>query len=320
MKMIRWLYVLLLALVPGYASAQTYPDRPITYVVPFQAGSSLDLVARIVAERLSAALGQPVVVDNRAGAGGNVGANLVAKAKPDGYTFLHTINSLAAGPGLTPDLPFDPVKDLAPVVGVAAQPFILVVNPSSPYKTVQDLIAAAKARPEKVSYGSSGVGSLDHLAAELFNSMAGTKMLHVPFRGGPAVLLDITGGRLDAAFTGIGGGAPQVLAGTLRALAVTSTKRNDLLPNVPTLAETIPGFEVVNASAIYAPANTPPAIIERINTEVNKILNAPDTREKLTKMGLSPTGGSAKELGDITKHDVATWTELIKKAGITAQQ
>lgn len=323
--MLRYLAVIGGLLAAGAASeyisdsamAQEYPDRPITYVVPFPTGSSLDVVARLIAQNLSNSLGQPVVVENKPGAGGNVGTDFVVRSTPDGYTLLHTINSLAAAPALYSNLSFDPVEDLDPVVAVAAQPFMLVVNPTSPWKTVQELIDAAKADPGKLTFGSSGTGSLDHLAGELFNSTAGTEMLHVPYQGGAAVRTDIMAGRIDMAFTGMGAGLPLVEGGQLRALAVTSKDRSKALPDVPTLSETgLAGFEVVNSSAIYAPAGTPEPIIGKLNSEIVAILEMPDVRERLKGLGVEPIGGTPEELGAVLKGDVAKWKAVVEAAGI----
>jgi tripartite-type tricarboxylate transporter receptor subunit TctC len=312
----------------GAASSQTakpdsiedaYPVRPIKVVIPFLAGSSIDVAGRIVAQKLGELLGQPVVVENRAGAAGNLGAAAVAQAAPDGYTLLHTINSLAASPALYPNLGFDPVRDLTPIVGITAYPFILVVNPSSPMKTVRDLVALAKQSPGKLSFGSAGMGSPDHLTQELMNAAAGIKMLHVPFKGGSAVLPEIMAGRIDMTFTGLAGGLPHIRAGKLRALAVSTSTRTRTLPDVPTLAESgFRDFDIPSSSTIYAPAKTPRSIIDKLNREVVKVLATPDVRARFDALGVDPDriGGTPERLGAALKAEAAQWKKLIEEAGI----
>lgn len=323
MKTMMRLFILLLTGVGvlGQAQAQApgrgYPEKPVKVVVPFSAGSSLDVVARLVAQKLAESFGQPVVIENQAGAGGNLGTGFVAKSEPDGYTLLHTINStVAVNPALYPKLSFDPTQDLVPVVGVASQPLVLVVNPSFPAKTLQEFIAQAKSQPGKLFFGSAGAGAFDHLAGELLFSMAGLKLTHVPYKGSPAAQNDLMAGRLNVVYIGMAG-VPLITSGKLKPLAVSSSKRARVLPNVPTVAESgLPTYEVVNSNSIFAPARTPKAIIERLNGEVLRILALPDVRERFEKFGVEPVGGKPEELAARMKADAAQWKKLVAEAGI----
>lgn len=323
MKTTMRLFILLLtgAAAFGQAQAQSpgraYPDKPVKVVVPFSAGSSLDVVARLVAQKLAESLGQPVLVENQGGAGGNVGTGFVAKSEADGYTLLHTINStISVNPALYSKLAFDPTQDLVPVVGVASQPLVFVVHPSFPAKTLQEFIAQAKAQPGKLFFGSSGAGAFDHLAAELLFSMAGLKLTHVPYKGSPAAQADLMAGRLSALYIGMAS-VPLITSGKLKPLAVSSSRRARVLPDVPTVAESgLPTYEVVNSNSIFAPAKTPRPIIERLNGEVLKILALPDVRERFDKFGVEAVGGKPDELAARIRAEAAQWKRIVAEAGI----
>jgi len=268
--------VVLAALSP-VAAAQNYPTKPIRLVVPFPAGGTTDILARAAAQKLSEALGQQVVVDNRPGAGGNIGADIVAKSAPDGYTLLMgTVGTHAINPSLYTKMPYDHFKDFVPVVLVAGVPNVLVVTPSLPVNSVQDLIKLAKEKPGQINFASSGSGTSIHLSGELFKTMTGVEMTHVPYKGSSPALTDLMGGQVQLMFDNLPSALPQIKGGKLRAIAVTSTKRAPALPDIPTMAESgLPGFEASSWFGVLAPAGTPPAVVTRINTEINKWLQSP---------------------------------------------
>jgi tripartite-type tricarboxylate transporter receptor subunit TctC len=307
---------------PAVAAEQTtrYPTRPIRLIVPLPPAGSTDIVARIVAQKLSEALGQPVIVDNRAGAGTTIGNALVARAAPDGYTLLLGSTSLATTVPLY-RLTYDPVKDLSPVGPIGQSLFVLAVHPSVPVYSMQELVALAKSKPGQVSYASAGLGTITHLTVELFISHVKIDMLHVPFKGGAPALAAFLGGQVHAIFNPIAEILPQVRAGgKVRTLAVTSPKRVPELPDVPTLAESgLPGFSVTPRSAIYAPAGTPRATVDQLNAELNRMLQQADVRERLQNNGLVPIGSTPAELGEYLKFEIARWTKVVKEAGIKAE-
>ncbi|MGO4764957.1 Bug family tripartite tricarboxylate transporter substrate binding protein [Cupriavidus sp. 2KB_3] len=299
-------------------SADHYPSKPINYVVPFAAGGTTDLLGRLIGQRLSQVLGQSVVVENRAGAGGNIGSDYVAKAAPDGYTLLGgTISSHAINVSLYPKMPYDPIKNFQPVALIGTLPNVLVVNVNSPYKSVQDVLAAAKAKPGSINFGSSGNGTSQHLAAELFANMAGLKMTHVPYKGSSQAVQALLGNQVDIVFENSVAAMPMVQSGRFRALATTGAKRAAELPDVPTMAESgLPGYEIVSWQAIFAPAGTPMPIVNKLATEINKIIHQPDIKAKLAGMGVEPSGAGPAELGKFQKSEVAKWANLIKVANI----
>lgn len=299
-------------------SADHYPSKPINYVVPFAAGGTTDLLGRLIGQRLSQVLGQSVVVENRAGAGGNIGSDYVAKAAPDGYTLLGgTISSHAINVSLYPKMPYDPIKNFQPVALIGTLPNVLVVNVNSPYKSVQDVLAAAKAKPGSINFGSSGNGTSQHLAAELFANMAGLKMTHVPYKGSSQAVQALLGNQVDIVFENSVAAMPMVQSGKFRALATTGAKRAAELPDVPTMAESgLPGYEIVSWQAIFAPAGTPMPIVNKLATEINKIIHQPDIKAKLAGMGVEPSGAGPAELGKFQKSEVAKWANLIKVANI----
>jgi tripartite-type tricarboxylate transporter receptor subunit TctC len=308
-------------LIAGAACAQSdYPHRPIRIVVPVAAGGGTDYTARLIGQKLGEAWGQSVIIDNRPGAAGNLGVEIVAKAQPDGYTLVMPITSFPINPSLYSKLPFDTVKDFTPVVLAASAPLLLVVNPSVPAQSVKDLIALAKAKPGAMNYANSGSGTTAHLAGELFKRMAGVEIVNVPYKGGGPAVIDLIAGQVQIYFSTIPAALQQVKAGKLRALAVTSSKRVPELADMPTVAESgLPGFEVVGWFGLFAPAGTPQPVIGKLNGEINKILNAPESRERLSGHGLVPGGGTPRELGQFLQTEIAKWNQLIKETGIRAE-
>ena len=298
--------------------AQTYPSRPIRFIVPFAAGAGvLDIMARIVGQHLGTATGQQVVIDNRPGAGGNVGAEVAAKATPDGYTMLMGAVALVVSPYLYAKLPFDPLTDLVPVTQVNSAPLMLVVHPSLPVKSVAELIAYAKARPGQLNYGSGGVGATPFLATELFKSMAGIDVTHVPYRGGAPALADLVAGQLSFMIENVPGTLPLVRDGKLRALAITSRQRLALVPDLLTMEEAgVPGYEMIGWNGIFVPKATPPEIVTRLNAELVKVLRSADVSEQLAKLGAVPVGDSPEQFGAFVKAESARWGKIIKDLGI----
>ena len=312
-----WIGGLLLATFVGFTHAQAWPTKPIKYVVPFPPGGTTDILARTVSEKLTLALGQPVIVENKPGAGGGVGADFTAKAAPDGYTIMGgTISTHAINASLYDKLPYDPVKDFAPITLLARVPNMLVVNPAVPAKNVTELIALLKANPNKFTFASSGNGTSQHLSGELFKAMAGVDMQHIPYKGSPPALQDVVGGQVTMTFDNITTALPLAKAGRLRALAVTTATRSAAAPEVPTLAESgLPGFEVGSWQGVFAPAGTPPDIVKRLNTEIVKILKLADVREKLIGLGAEPVGNTSEEFALLVKSEVVKWADVVKKSG-----
>jgi tripartite-type tricarboxylate transporter receptor subunit TctC len=311
----------LLALLASASTAQAWPAKPIRLIVPFPPGGGTDFVARIVAEGLTKAIGANVIVDNRPGAGGNIGLDLVAKAAPDGYTlgFGQTSN-LAINPYLYPKMPFDPMKDLAPVANVASQPMVLVVTDKSPFKSVADIVAAAKKSPRSVRNGLAGNGTVGHLAGELFARRAGIKFTNVPYKGAAPALTDLMGGQTDLMFATPQSVVSLIKSGKVRALAVSSSQRITVLPNVPTIGESgYAGFEAVDWKALVAPAGTPPAVIKTLNAAVNQALGQPSTLAELLADGSAPMGGTPEQAAQKIKSEHARWGALIREAGITLE-
>jgi tripartite-type tricarboxylate transporter receptor subunit TctC len=312
-----WIAGLVLASLAAFAHAQAWPSKPIKYVVPFAPGGTTDILARTVGEKLALALGQPVVIENKPGAGGGVGAEFTAKAAPDGYTIMGgTISTHAINASLYDKLPYDPVKDFVAITLIARVPNMLVVNPSVPAGSVKELIALLKANPNKYTFASSGNGTSQHLSGELFKSMAGVEMQHIPYKGSPPALQDVVGGQVTMTFDNITTAWPLAKAGKLRALAVTTATRSAIAPEVPTLAESgLPGFEVGSWQGVFAPAGTPPAIVRRLNVEIVKILNLPDVKERLVGLGAEPVGNSSEEFSAMVKGEVVKWADVVKKSG-----
>ncbi len=302
---------------PAAAQAPAYPTKAIRLVVPFPPGGATDILARNVAQKLSETWGQSVVVDNRPGAGGNIGSELVAKAAPDGYTLeMGTVGTHAINASLYSKMPYDHVKDFAPIILVAGVPNVLVVNPSLPVNSVQELIAYAKANPGKLNFASSGPGTSIHLSGELFKVMAGVQMTHVPYKGSAPALQDLLGGQVQLMFDNLPPSLPQIKGGKLRALAVTSLTRAPALPDVPTIAESgLPGFEASSWFGILAPAGTPPAIIAKVNAEVAKWLASPEGKEKLVAIGANAAGGSPEDFARHIQVETAKWAKVVKESG-----
>ena len=308
---------LLLASACAVASAQQYPVKPVRIVNPFTPGGGVDAAARPIAQQLNEMWGQPVIIDNRPGAGTTVGTELVARATPDGYTLLLTNGSIGTIPGLYRNLSFDPLKALAPIVLPLTAPYVLAVHPSVKATSTQELIALAKASPGKMTYGSVGQGSLAHLTMELLKSQAKFDMLHVPYKGGAPSLAALMGGEIHAIFSAISSVVPLARSGKMRALAVSSAKRVELAPELPSIAEAgYPGFEAVSWYPIFAPAGTPGAVIQKVNADVNRILQKPDVRERYLKIGMVPYGGTLEALRDYFHADVKRWTRVIVDLGV----
>jgi tripartite-type tricarboxylate transporter receptor subunit TctC len=309
---------LLSACVYAQTAAQ-YPTKPIRIVVPQSAGASTDLTARLIAQKLNGVLGQSVIVDNRPGAGSIIGTDLVTKAAPDGYTLLVVASSITLNPTLHKDLPFDPVRDLAPITQLSSFPNMLVVYPAVPVKTVKDLIALAKSKPAALNYGSSGTATGTHLSAELFKYMTGVDMVHVPYKGGGPGIQALLGGQVQLYFATIVSVLPHVRGGKLRAVAVTTAMRSPAAPDVPTIAESgVPGYDHGPWNGFLAPAKTPRAIIVRLNEEVARIIHAPETKAVFTNEGAEPVGNKPEEFAAIIKNETAKWAKVIRAAGIKA--
>jgi tripartite-type tricarboxylate transporter receptor subunit TctC len=318
-------------LVPGFVAALAwtvaaplaaadYPDKAVRFVVGFTPGGPSDIVARLLGQKLAEAWGQPVIIDNRAGAGGNIAAELVAKSPGDGYTLLLGNNSiLATNAALYKKLSFDPVKDFAPVILVASQPNILVVHPSLPVKTVKELIVLAKAKPGQLNYASSGSGAAAHLSGELFKAMAQVDLVHVPYKGAAPALNDVLAGQDQLMFATSLSVMPHIQSGRLRALAVTTAKRMQALPQLPTVAEAgVPGFEATTWHGIVVASSTPPALVSRINADAVKVLQLPDVRERFAVLGAEIIGGTPDEFAGYIKKEIPKWTKVVKESGARA--
>ena len=311
------LIALALVMTAGAASAQTYPTKAVRLVVPFLAGGSTDIVGRTVAQKLSEMWGQQAFVDNRPGGGTTIGTEMVAKAAPDGYTLLVTPAPFTINPSLLTKLPYDALTDFAPITLINTTPLVMVVNPGVPAKNVKELIALAKAKPGKLNFGSSGTGGSNHLAGELFDAMAGVKMVHIPYKGNAGALTDIVGGHLDVVYNGITSAVALIRGNKLRALAVTSLQRSAALPDVPTLDESgLKGFEAVAWNGLTAPAKTPREIIMKINADVIKIVNSPELKERLKADGSDPVGNSPEQYAAFLRNEIAKWAKVIKFANV----
>jgi len=313
----RFWFLLSLAILSPALLAQTYPARPIRMVVPYPAGGTTDLLARGIAQKMGEALGQQVVVENRTGAGGNIGSDLVAKSKPDGYTLLMgTIASHAINPNLYRDLPYDAVKDFAPIALVATLPNLLVVNPTVPVKTVKELIALARARPGELAFASAGSGTTQHLSGEIFKKMAGVDMLHIPYKGNAPAVTDLVGGQVQVMFDNIPISLQQVRAGKLRALAVTGPRRSPVLPDIPTIAEAaLPGYSVTSWFALFAPAGTPQDIVALLNRETNKALADPALHRQLADQGIETGSGTPAQLAAHIQAEIQRWKKIVADSG-----
>ncbi|HEV7391527.1 MAG TPA: tripartite tricarboxylate transporter substrate binding protein, partial [Burkholderiales bacterium] len=294
---------------------------PIRFIVPFPPGGGNDTMARAFGQKMSEDFAQPVVIDNRPGAGGNIGAETAARALPDGYTvFLGGVGSHGINPNLQAKLPYDPIKDFAPISLIASAPLVIVVPPSLPIKTVSDLVQLAKARPGELNYASSGSGTIAHLSAELLNSMAKIKLEHVPYKGTGPALTDLLAGRVQVMFNSAVSILPQVRSGKLRALAMTAAKRSAAMPDLPTVAESgVPGYEAASWYGVLAPAGTPRPIMEKLNSEIVRIARTPEVRERLAADGADPVGSSPEEFAAYIKLELARWARVIDQARIPRQ-
>ena len=309
------------AIFAGSSLAQTvYPAKAIRYVVPFPAGGPLDIVARAIGQELNKSWGQPVVIDNRPGAGGNIGADLVAKAPADGYTILMgAVSTHAINVTLYNNLPYDPIRDFAPVTLITSVPNVLVVHPSVPANNVKELIALAKSRPGQLNFASGSTGSAGHLAGELFNSMAGVRMTHIPYKGAAPAVVDLMAGHVSLMFDNMSSALPNIKATRVRALAVTTLKRSPLLPQLPTISDAgLRGFDIATWFGIFAPAGAPPDIVARLNGEIVRILHTPEMKERLALLGAEPIGNKPDEFAAFIKAEIPKYAKVIRASGARA--
>ncbi len=312
-------FALALGVDASAASAPAYPSKPVRLLVGFSPGGGTDVAARIIARKLSEMWGQQVVVDNRAGAGGLLAFEMTARANPDGYTLLASSPSFAIQVSLAARLPYDPIRDFAPVTQASAAPYILVLHPGVEAKSVKELIALAKANPGKLDYASGGIGSAQHLATELFNLMAGISMVHVPFKGAVSIP-DVIAGRVQMVFSGVPQALSHVQAGRLRAVGVTTPRRSPVVPDVPTIAEAgVPGYDVTVWYGIFVTGGTPRPIVARLNADFVRAINAPEVRQQLTAMGLEPIGNSSEQFNKTVRSEIKQWGQVIQRAGIKQQ-
>jgi len=320
MRAALWVAIAFGCLVAQPAMGQAYPVRPIRLVIPYPPGGPTDFVGRIVGQKLSQYLGQQVVVDNRPGAGTIIGSELVARAAPDGYTVLFgTGGGTFLTPLMLPKVPYDPLRDFAPVTMLVQSPQVLVTHPSVAANTIGELIALAKAKPGALNFASVGTGTSPHLGGELFQSLTGTKIVHVPYKGTAPAMTDLISGQVQMMFTSMPTVLAHVKAGRLKLLGTGGTKRSAVIPDTPSISEIVSGFELITWYGIFAPAKTPDAIIRRLNTEIVKVLNDPESRDRLTAQGLEPAPMKPEELKRYTEQDTARWARLIKAAGIKSQ-
>jgi tripartite-type tricarboxylate transporter receptor subunit TctC len=307
--------LLLISCGPAWAAA--YPEKPVRIVVPYPPGGPTDILARVIGDKLSSAFRQPVVIDNRAGAGGVVGSDLVAKAPPDGYVVVWgTSGSHAINATLHPRLPYDPVKDFAPVTLVAKGTNILVVHPSLPVRSVKELTALARANPGRLNFASAGNGATSHLAGEMFRLHSGARIAHVPYKGATPAITAVMSGEAEMAILDVPGVLPYIRAGKLRALGVASMRRSPVLPEVPTLHESgMPGFDTSSWHAVYAPARTPRDIVTRLNTEIRNVLKIPDVADRLLALGVEPVGNTPEELAEFLRSEIVRWGKVVRESG-----
>jgi tripartite-type tricarboxylate transporter receptor subunit TctC len=301
------------------AIAQTYPTQPVRIIVGFAAGSGSDILARLMAQWLTERLGQPIVIENRAGAGGNVGTEAVVKAAPDGYTLLKVVPANTVNDTLYDKLSFNFIRDIAPVAGMVRVPYVLVLNQSVPVTTVPELIAYAKANPGKLNFASAGVGTGIHMSGELFKLMAGVNMVHVPYRGAGNAMTDLIGGQVQLMFDTTQASIPHIKAGKVRALAVTTAARSELLPDLPTIGDFVPGYEASGSFGFGAPRNTPAEIIEKLNREINAVLADPKVKARIAELGGEPLAGSAAVYGRLLAEESEKWGKVVRAANIKVE-
>jgi tripartite-type tricarboxylate transporter receptor subunit TctC len=319
MSIVRWMCAIVLVVTAAVAHAQPYPVKPIRFIVPFPPGGGTDAMARIMAPKLAEALGQQVIIDNRGGAGATIGTEIAAKSPPDGYTLLLMTVTNAVGMGLYPNLKYDLVRDFAPVTRVATTPHVLVVHPSVPAKTVKELVALAKARPGQLVYSSSGSGSVSHLGGEYFAYLTGTKLLHVPYKGGGPSVTALLGGEVSAAFATMPSVISHIKSGRVRALALTTAQRSPSLPTVGTVTEAgIPNYDVGSWYGLSVPAGTPKDIISRLHAETVKLLGLPDVKQRLDTSGFEVITSTPEQYGDFVRAEVERWAKVVKISGAKA--
>ena len=312
----RFLFAAFMACAAWTSFAQTYPVKPIRLVVPYPPGGGTDIIGRVVAQKLTEAFGQQVVVDNRGGAGGSIGTEIVARSAADGYTLLMAPTSHVINPSIYSKLPYDTLKDFAPITLAASATIVLATHPSVPVKSVKELIAYAKSKPGELNFGSAGNGTVFHLAGELFKRQAGIDMVHVPFKGGGPTVAALAGGQISAAFETMLALSPHIKAGRVRGLAITSSKRSSVMPELPTIAELgFPGIVAENWYGFYAPAGTPRAIVTRVNAEIVKSLQLRDVRERFQGLGTEVIGTTPEELDDYVHKEMTKWSRIAKEAG-----
>lgn len=319
--MFRLLLGVFALLAASVAAAQDFPSKPIRVVVPFPPGGNSDALARIVGAELAKPLGQQIVVENRAGAGGTIAAASVAKAAPDGYTlFLNTAGTHGIATTLYPNLQYDAIRDFAPITNVAAAPLLFLVGAQSPYRTLGELIAAAKANPKSLPFGSAGMGSSGHMATEMFLTMAGLEMVHVPYKGGHLAAVDLMAGLVHLVLDQIPASLPQIKAGKMRAVAISTPRRSELLPDVPTAAEAgVPGYNAQSWFGLVAPAGTPRPVIARLHGEVVRVLAIPDVRARILGIGMEPVGDTPEQFAAHIRSEIERWGRVVKSAGIKAE-
>ena len=307
--------------LPASAAETRYPERPIRLIIPQSPGGASDTVGRIVAQRLGERLGQQIVADNRPGATGNIGAEMVAHATPDGYTMLLTAPNLVTSPSLHARVGFDPIRDFAPVTQLTTSPNVFIVHPSFAARSMKELIEIAKAKPKQIDFSSSGLASTQHLAGELLNILAGIQLVHIPYKGGGPALLDLMAGRVPVMVSTLPSAVPQIKAGKVRALAVTSAKRSPATPDLPTVAEAtgFSGYEASTWQGLVFPASTGRPIVQRIADECRQVLGMPDVRDRLRDLGYEPVGSTPAEFGAYIKSELAKWSQVIRKGGIKAE-
>jgi tripartite-type tricarboxylate transporter receptor subunit TctC len=312
-----FLATLIAALLPLAAAAQAWPEKPVKIIVPFGPGGFTDVAARILQKELSASLGQPVVVENKPGAGSTIGTAEVANAKPDGYTLAMISTTHVISPHLYKQMPYDPIKGFTPVMKLAEGPYVLVVHPSVPAKSVAELIALARSQPGTIDYASSGNGSAQHLVGALFNSTAGVKMNHVPYKGSNQAMNDLVGGQVKVSFVGVPNALPNLANGKLRALGVSTAKRYSELPDVPPIAEALPGYDATVWLGLLAPAGTPRDVIQKMNAEIGKVLSTPEARKLMASAGVDVAIAGSDEFGALLRSELDRWGKVVKETGAT---